>query len=72
MVDTVAQMTKQELKELIETSIEQKLLDLLGDPDLGLTIQATMRERLVRQQEAVARGERGESFEEIAQQLGLG
>ncbi|NOR82245.1 MAG: hypothetical protein GQ526_01995 [Ardenticatenales bacterium] len=72
MVDTVAEMTKQELKELIETSIEQKLLDLLGDPDLGLAIQATMRERLVQQQEAVAGGERGESFEEIAQQLGLG
>jgi len=72
MVDTVAEMTKQELKELIDTSIEQKLLDLLGDPDLGLAIQATMRERLVQQQEAVTGGERGESFEEIAQQLGLG
>jgi len=33
-------MTKSELKELIETSIEQKLLELLGDPDEGLPICA--------------------------------
>jgi Uma2 family endonuclease len=32
MADTVAQMTKQELGEMIETSIEQKLLEIRGDP----------------------------------------
>lgn len=33
---TVAQMTKDELREMIETAIEQKSLELLGDPDFGL------------------------------------
>ena len=33
---TVAQMSRDELKEIIEVTIEQKLFELLGDPDEGL------------------------------------
>ncbi|MEW6684872.1 MAG: hypothetical protein AB1393_01520 [Candidatus Edwardsbacteria bacterium] len=64
-------MTKKELKEIIETSIEQKLLELLGDPDEGLEIRKSVRERLLRQKKAVAAGERGKPFEDIVHQLGL-
>ena len=70
-MDTVAQMTKEELREMIETIIEEKLLELLGDPDEGLPIRKTLRERLLRQKEAVAEGERGEPFEEVIRRLGL-
>jgi hypothetical protein len=38
MTATVAQMTKGELREMIEASVERKLLELLGDPDEGLPI----------------------------------
>jgi len=31
-------MTREELKEMIESSIEQKLLEILGAPDKGLEI----------------------------------
>ena len=72
MDPTVAQMTKQELREIIETSIEQKLLELLGDPDEGLELREALRERLLRQQKAVAAGERGRLFDEVVQELGLG
>ncbi len=68
---TVAQMTKDELREMIETIIEQKLLELVGDPDEGLPLRKTIRNRLLRQKEAVAKGERGEPFEEVVQRLGL-
>jgi len=61
-METVAQMTKKELKEMISTLIEQKLLELVGDPDEGLPIRKTLRDRLLRQKKAVERGERGESF----------
>lgn len=71
MATTVSQMTKGELKEMIETIIEQKLLELLGDPDEGLPIRKTVRDRLLRQQQAVAAGERGESFGDVIQRLGL-
>jgi hypothetical protein len=71
MADTVAQMTKEELKEMIETSVEQKLLEILGDPDEGLEIKKSVRDRLLRQREAVAAGERGEPFENAVRRLGL-
>jgi len=64
-------MTKDELREMIETIVEQKLLELLGDPDEGLPIRKAIRDRLLRQKEAVAGGERGEPFEEVTRRLGL-
>jgi hypothetical protein len=71
MADTVAQMTKEELKEMIETFVEQKLLEILGDPDEGLEIKKSLCDRLLRQKEAVAAGERGEAFEDVMRRLGL-
>jgi len=67
---TVSQMTKDELREMIETTVEQKLLELLGDPDEGLPIRKSVRDRLLRQKQAVAQGERGEAFEDVVRQLG--
>ena len=40
MATTVSQMTRSELKEMIEEIIEQKLLELVGDPDEGLPIKS--------------------------------
>jgi hypothetical protein len=71
MVNTVAEMTKDELREMIEAVIEQKLVELLGDPDEGLIIRKSVRDRLLRQKQAVASGERGEPFESVVRQLGL-
>jgi hypothetical protein len=71
MANTVAQMTKEELKEIIEQSIEHKLLELLGDPDQGLEIRKSICERLLRQREDTARGNRGEAFEDVIGRLGL-
>ena len=68
---TVTEMTKEEFREMLETLIEEKLLELLGDPDEGLPIQKTVRDRLLRQREAVASGERGEPFEEVTRRLGI-
>ncbi|MBI2950829.1 hypothetical protein HYY27_01975 [bacterium] len=63
MATKVAQMTKEELRELIGELIEQKFAELIGDPDEGLPIRKSLRDRLLRQKRAVARGERGERFE---------
>jgi hypothetical protein len=64
-------MTTSELREMIETIIEQKLLELLGDPDEGLPIRKSVRDRLLRQKQAVAVGERGEPLEDVVRRLGL-
>jgi hypothetical protein len=71
MPTTVAQMTTSELREMIETIIEQKLLELLGDPDEGLPMRKSVRDRLLRQKQAVAVGERGEPLEDVVRRLGL-
>jgi hypothetical protein len=72
MAATVARMTKHELKEIIESTVEQKLLELLGDPDQGLVLKKRVKDRLLRQRKSVASGQRGESLAVIVKRLGLG
>jgi hypothetical protein len=72
MAATVARMTKHELKEIIESTVEQKLLELLGDPDQGFVLKKTVKERLLRQRKAVASGQRGGSLAVIVKRLGWG
>jgi hypothetical protein len=72
MAATVAGMTKHELKEIIESTVEQKLLELLGDPDQDLVLKKSVKVRLLRQRKAVASGQRGESLSVIVKRLGLG
>lgn len=71
MATTVGEMTKDELQEMIGALIEEKLLELLGDPDEGLSLKKSIRERLVQQQARVAKGERGERLEDLTRRLGL-
>jgi hypothetical protein len=64
-------MTPEELKEMLGELIEAKLTEVLGDPDEALELRESVRERLKRQRSAVERGERGESFDDVARRLGL-
>jgi len=71
MAMKVAQMTTDELRELIGAVLEKKLRELLEDPDEGLQIREKLRRRLVRQRKAVAAGERGDRLEDVVARLGL-
>ncbi len=71
MGTTITQMTKEELKELIESIVEQKMLELIGDPDEGLSIREDLLKRLKRQKEQVASGTRGKPLEDVVKELGL-
>ncbi|HRQ39864.1 MAG TPA: hypothetical protein PLD25_18305 [Chloroflexota bacterium] len=71
MSTTVAQMTTDELKEMIESIIEQKLAELLADPDNGLVLRPEVEKRWRQQMVAVADGERGKSLNDVIQQLEL-
>ncbi len=68
---TVVQISKEELQEIIEAIVEQKLVELFGDPEMDQPIKEALKERLLRQKERVAQGERGESLEEVVKRLGL-
>ena len=70
-MSSVTRMTKEQLREMIGETVEEKLLELLGDPDDGLAIRSSVRARLLRQRRKVARGERGEPLEDVVRRLGL-
>lgn len=71
MSNTVIQVSKQELTQLISNAVEQKLLELFGDPDDGLSMKENVRKRLLRQKKAVAKGDRGADLNSVRNQLGL-
>ena len=71
MARTVAEMTGEELRELVGAAVEQKLVELLGDPDAGFVLRENVRQRLLRQKRAVAKGERGELLQTVIRRLKL-
>lgn len=71
MEKTVAEMTGEELRELVGAAVEQKIVELLGDPDAGLVLRENVRQRLLRQRQAVAKGERGQSLKTVIRRLKL-
>jgi hypothetical protein len=71
MARIVAEMTAGELKRLVALAVEEKLIELLGDPDEGLVLRDSLRKRLLRQWRAVAKGERGELSEDVVRRLKL-
>lgn len=71
MAANVGQLSTDELKEIIGSVVEQKLKEILGDPDEGLEMRTEVQNRLLQQKKAVANGERGEELEEVAKRLGV-
>ena len=74
-METVAEMTTQEFQEMledvVEVTVERKLLELLGDPDEGLSMRESVQTRLRRQHMQVRKGERGTALSDIVRQLEL-
>lgn len=71
MSKTVGDMTKDELRQMLDTVVEEKLMDLLGDPDEGLELREELQQRLLKQMEKTAAGERGISLEEAKRKAGI-
>lgn len=63
----VSEMSVEELKQLIAQIVEQKIEELLGDPDWGMELKEEVKERLKRTSEV----ERGTPASEVAKRLGL-
>jgi len=72
MAANVGQLSTDELREIIGSVVEQKLKEMLGDPDEGFEIRAEVQNRLLRQKKTVANGERGEELDKVAKRLGIG
>lgn len=60
-------LTPTQFKELVQGLVDDRLRELIGDPDLGVQLGEALRARL---KASLAKGERL-SGEEIAEKLGL-
>ena len=63
----LSDLSQKEFKELVNSMVDDRLCDLLGDPDLGLSLDETVRARL---KESLASSERI-TGDEIAEKLNL-
>lgn len=63
----LSSLTPSQLKELVQGLVDDRLRELIGDPDLGLQLGEALRARL---KDSLRRQER-RSGEEIAERLGL-
>ena len=63
----LSQLSQEQFKELVRGIVDDRLRELLGDPDLGLQLGDGLRTRL---KESLSSTERL-SGEDIADQLGL-
>lgn len=67
----VQEMTIDELKGLIRDTVEEKLEEMLGDPDSGLEVRAEVQERLRRSLAETEQGVRGIPVDDVVKSTGL-
>jgi len=63
----LSQLTPEQLKELVRGLVDDRLRELVGDPDLGLQLGESLRTRL---KQSLVSTERV-SGDEVAEKLGL-
>ena len=63
----LSQLSQEQFKELVRGIVDDRLRELLGDPDLGLQLGESLRARLKESLSSTVRL----SGEDIADQLGL-
>lgn len=63
----LSSLSMEQLKELVRGLVDDRIRELIGDPDLGLRLGDSLRARL---KQSLASGERL-SGEDIAERLGL-
>lgn len=67
----VADLTVDELKNLIREVVTQTILEMFGDPDEGLELREEIQERLRHSLATTQAGAKGIPAQEVAAKLGL-
>jgi len=67
----VKELTVEEFRNLVQDAIEEKLDEMIGDPDLGLELREEVKERLRNSLAARQGGQKGIPVDEVARQAGL-
>jgi hypothetical protein len=67
----VKELTIEQFRNLVQEAIEEKLEEIIGDPDLGLELREEIKERLRSSLAAKHGGEKGIPVDEVARQAEL-
>lgn len=70
-MSTARELSIEELKALIGEVVEEKLREMLGDPDEGLALRPDIQERLVKSLNQPKESRQTVSAAEVARRLGL-
>jgi len=70
-MSTIKQLPVEELRALIEEVVEEKLREMLGDPDEGMTLRPEIQERLLKSLNQPKESRQTVSATEAARRLGL-
>jgi len=67
----VKELSVEQLKILIQEAVEEKLQEILGDPDQGLELREDVKERLRHSLAAMEHEEEGIPATQVAKEAGL-
>jgi uncharacterized protein YicC (UPF0701 family) len=67
----IKDMNSEQLKTLIQNTIDETLESYLGDPDEGKTLKEEVKQRLLAIKQRREAGEKGMTAAEVYQHLGL-
>ena len=67
----VKELSVEQLKALIQEAVEEKLQEVLGDPDQGLELKEDIKERLRRSLAATESGNEGIPVGQVVKEVGL-
>jgi len=68
---TVGQMTVRELERVVNKVVEEKLYELIGDPDQGLELRESVKKRLRRSLREEGKRKPGIPAQQVAKHLVL-
>ena len=67
----IRDLTTEQLKTLIQEVVEEKLQEMLDDPDQGLELREEVKQRLRESLDAAERGEESIPVEQVARETAL-
>lgn len=68
---SLARLTAEDLKQIVEDAVEKKLYEFVQDPDHGLKLRPEVRKRLQRTLVAERSAKKGIPASQVAKKLGL-
>lgn len=71
-MEATIEVTTSDLRMMVDRLVEEKIIDMFGDPESDLELRDDLKERLLRQQADLKNGvAKTYSYEEVMAKLGL-